>query len=391
MFLALRRTARLRSESAYRAPELREDDAPAAACPVTDRWLAIVLGDECRTADCLHGQSDRRTGRVEAQAKNVARHPHAASSELPRLTWWTRLQQADGTDAGTSLAYLTILAGSWAMLRFEAPAVTPWPPLGALVAAMVPLVVLGWLFAIRVRRRKPHDRPLHELLMDFAQLGHASPKTASEPRPAALEDDLSTATQLERDGEFERALAIGDRAIWRLDASDDSVAAEVLLPQLLALRAAILPVIGNPAEAERELDALERDYPDAAILPRVRWQVKLRCALARQDATAALALAKTRQDLGLATRDEALALLVLAANSAAADTELAHLESALSERHVQRFVDRAAPGLRKPTRLGRSRTRIAPDLVDVPLATEEHAPDVLDPDCDALRAKQQRA
>lgn len=319
--------------TAYREPAPRDDDDSARE-PTLEDWAAVVAPGVAPFV-----QASRPSDRAETEP---GAPPHEAGSRAPaaldaRSAARVGLARASG-GAGFRRPVLLILAwvacvglglGFW---QLGSPSHgsgagdrTVTSALAAFVVSTLPLVVFGVLAAFVVRRIAGARRDRKDLFEASRVAGRGDDAAARPvfervagrglPLPAA-QAELSLAILDQRAGDFAGALAHCDRGVGLAsrDRTSRVVASFVLLPQLLAERAAVLAAAGRGDEARAELGALEATFPSFHALGAARHRVALLGAAVRGDlgATARAAAARAA-DLPIDPRVELLGDLALAA------------------------------------------------------------------------------
>ncbi len=345
---ALREAVTARRRSVYRSPA-EIDETATARHDGKPLWLAMFLPSESGDRSAPAMVTD--AGGHERQSRRVLR----------------RVPEIDAVCIGLYLPTPAIVAATLVLARTSASGPLFPSPVNSILVVLVPLILAAVIARPEVCRRSARARPLHEVMLD---LGSADPAGldasggTSERVPEALEAaaDLVAAERSYRAGAFGRALTLADRGVWRADRLEAEASRE-LLPELLALRARVLPLVGNPDESESELAALLKEFTELPTRALVQWQVKLRCALARGDHAGALAIAERYADFTPPMHDETLAVLVLAQADACPRDDLERIAATLAHDEEHRaWIDAAAPGLRTRARVVERPPRVRLDL-----------------------------
>jgi len=156
--------------------------------------------------------------------------------------------------------------------------------------SVVPFALLSLfsaaMFALAIFRKPPHALGALDTWRDT--LRNKDPSGEDERLRLELAESLSRATKHEKQGEVAAALALADKAVYRIDLGGN----EAALPDFLAVRARCLASLGVPDEAEHELGELRKTA--YRQIPAVEWQVAARNAVVRGDVDAQRELEETR-------------------------------------------------------------------------------------------------
>jgi tetratricopeptide (TPR) repeat protein len=222
------------------------------------------------------------------------------------------------------------------------------------VALLVPLVV--W----QVRRQRADGRALSLAQLDVARSELAKATTAfealSQPKrtiAVAAAAHLGLAQLAERRASWDDAIQHCDRGIARLcsNATLKAMHADLLYPELIALRAVALAAQGRSDEANAEASLLASECPGYVLGARARFSLGLMLAVRSGNLDAAAEVAKRRSpDLPLSLRDDMLADVVLAATTTVPPEERERIDAELhDDAELRAWVDAVAPGLRDRT------------------------------------------
>ncbi|WP_438010513.1 hypothetical protein WME89_18860 [Sorangium sp. So ce321] len=140
--------------------------------------------------------------------------------------------------------------------------------------------------------------------------------TAGRAPVVAAQAHLSLAELSERQGELTAALAACEAGLARLDTNVARVmAADILLPALLAERAFLFAAMERSADARAEMALLAERYASYPYLERARLRVALALRAREGDIAGAARLTERDADVPLNARDELLADVCRAAAS----------------------------------------------------------------------------
>ena len=152
----------------------------------------------------------------------------------------------------------------------------------------------------------------------------------------------------ERHARWSEVIADCDRGIAKLGryASVRATQTDVMLPELIALRAMALAATGRQPEADAELALLSRDFPTFAFAGRAHFRTQLVAAVKSGDVARAAEVARSRTlDLPLSLRDDTLADIALALANELPKDEIARLAADLREdAKLRSWIDSLAPG-----------------------------------------------
>ncbi|WP_437802437.1 hypothetical protein [Sorangium sp. So ce693] len=146
--------------------------------------------------------------------------------------------------------------------------------------------------------------------------GELEALTRSKAPAAAAQAHLALAQLSERQGELSAALAACEAGLARLGTEAvRAMAADILLPALLAERAFLFAAMDRSADARAEMALLAERYASYPFLERARLRVALALRAREGDIAGAARLTERDADLPLNARDELLADVCRAAAS----------------------------------------------------------------------------
>jgi hypothetical protein len=226
---------------------------------------------------------------------------------------------------------------------------------GAVVMALfVPLV--AW----QVRRQRAEGRTLSLAQLDVARSeltkAGAAFEALSQPKrtvSVAAAAHLGLAQLAERKASWSDAIQHCDRGIARLSSSATFKAmhADLLYPELVAVRSLALAALGRSEEANAEASLLAKECPGYVLAARARFSLSLMLAVQGGNLDAAAEVARARTpDLPLTIRDDMLADVVLAATTTVPREERERIAAELhDDDELRAWIDAVAPGLRERT------------------------------------------
>jgi hypothetical protein len=364
---ALRRMARAPSKSVYRLSAERDAAADEAA-------LASWIGKLAPGAEAFA----RETGSYTTDLRAPDRSPQVSAEALRQVERSrkkaTLLRKAPRPRV---VAFLWVTLAVLFFCIFElssgggptggrsaAPAspvtIALWIA-GVFVALLVPL--LAW----QVRRQSADARALGRAQLEVArsELAKAADSFAalSDPKrtiAVAAAAHLGLAQLAERKACWAEALQHCDAGIARLASNRTFKAmhADLLYPELLALRALALAALDRPDEANAEASLLAKECPGYVLAARAQFSRGLMIAVRAGELDEAMVMARARtRDLPLSIRDDMLADVVLAATTTVPREERERIDSELrDDDELRAWMDAVAPGLRS-----RSAVRVATD------------------------------
>jgi hypothetical protein len=214
------------------------------------------------------------------------------------------------------------------------------------------LVAFG-MIALRLVRARRHT---HRLLASLAAVARGEEDRAvrdltalgrSSASLVAAQAHLTLAELAEQRSDLPAALAACEEALARLGTETArAVAADILLPNILAERAFLFAAMDRSADARAEMILLAERYPSYPFLERAKLRVSLAEKARKGDVVGAARLAEQSADLPLNPRDELLADLARAAENpeAAGAGELERLREELRvDAASRRWIEVVAP------------------------------------------------
>ncbi len=239
------------------------------------------------------------------------------------------------------------------------------------------------LFATLVRRNRRGSRRILRAEVAIARGDETlaavelASTAASQLDALAATAELSLARLAERRAQWDTTIRHCDTGMARATRKGAVRASlsDLLIPELVEIRALALAALDRPAESDAELALLGRDHPTYAFAARATFRAGLVAAARASDLTAAVRLARTRTlDLPLSLRDEMLADVVLAVAEGASEDEVGRLEADLrDDAQLRGWLESVAPGLRE--RLGARSARVAtPAAAQTDLTSEDEGP-----------------
>jgi hypothetical protein len=361
LFRALRGMARARPKSVYREsarPDERDAEDERA-------WIdKLVPGASTFAPPARHleavdpapatNASDEGVRQV-LRARVAARKP-APRAKLRMLTLW-------GALVVTFLAIWQILAPSDGPRSASASGATPdwgWTltvgPIASTIVFVVALITWQNARSGRALRRmqmaelavaRGDDQGAAVLLDEVARSGVDA--VAATARAHLARTSV-------RQARWDDAIAQCDEGIARATrrAPTRAYVSDLILPELVELRAVALAALDRRAESDAELAMLARDFPTYAFAARAVLRAKLVGAARAGDMAGAAQIARGRTlDLPLPLREDVLGDVALALASGAAREELGRLDGELREDgELRAWLDAIDPELR-----GRLRAR----------------------------------
>lgn len=374
LFRALRRMTRARATTAYREParldEATEEGRVAAWIEKLAPGAAAFAGaarhaesTEARPAETASAEALQSVERSRAANKKRA-NPAVAARTLVLwvllivmfLAIWQFLSPADtGAPRPASSS------------AFDAAQFMDWfvPTVAALVTGIVAFQVRS---ARKLTRRLLRAQRALAVRDDEAATTEVRAMTRSRFPIVAATAHLVLAQTLERKASWAAVITESDAGIGRasFNQTTRAASADLLVPQLVELRALALAATDRPAEADAELAVLARDHSTFAYAARARFRVRLVAAVRAGDGRAAAEVARTRTlDMPLTLRDDVLADIVLAVNDGASDEERDRIEAEVrDDPELRAWLDAITPGLRERVRARGPRVAHAEAEVD---------------------------
>ncbi|WP_438043767.1 hypothetical protein [Sorangium sp. So ce128] len=328
---AYQRMLKAKASSVYRTGAKREPEAGGELSAAD--WAARISPEAAPfmrapalAAGGVEELSRAEVDRADASARAAAegragsnRQPVAKAARRILLLW---------------LALVMVFLGVWQLLNSDqAPRVAPeverlpaepiFGPLAIVLAFPVFFIVMlvGAVLVNAVRTRKLSQRFVAAqvaIAKGEAQRGKAELEalTRTKAPAAAAQAYLALAELSDRQGELLAALAACEAGLARLNTdAARAMAADILLPALLAERAFVFAAMGRSADARAEMALLAERYASYPFLERARLRVALALRTREGDIAGAARLTERDADLPLNARDELLADVCRAAAS----------------------------------------------------------------------------
>jgi hypothetical protein len=369
--------ARRRPESAYRELGVRDE---ASRKGRIDAWMetlapgALAFAQDTR----LHASESPRMP-MDAPSPDALAEV-ARSRTVAKKTAPSRFTPRFAA-ALVALSLVLVLISVWvpASARPESADflayLVVWPVfLGGMILAAV---------VFQVWRAQTLTRRLHRAKLEAAR-GNVEPAEADLRAlsrgmldSVASQAFLALAQLAEQRADWASVVASCDQGIARAsrqravrDASSD-----LLIPELVSLRAMALAALGKAAESRAELAVLTVQFPTFPHTARGVFRARLVQAVTLGDLDAAAEVALGRSlELPLSIRDDMLADLVLATTRGASDQELERIDGEFrDDARLLAWIDRTAPALRRRPRV---RVAVAREAsADEAAAVEAHGED----------------
>jgi hypothetical protein len=367
---ALRHMARARPTSVYREPGRREEATEEGRIAA---WIAKVAPEaavfapeaashaaslpapitEAATPDARREVERSRT--AARKASNKYGRPVKLTLKFTVTLWATLV--------GLFFAIFMVLPNSTP----HYPSVAPGSVDGLFLAlCLLFIAALVGAFAFQMRRVRSFTRRLVAARLLAARGEEEAARAELIALSAARLDSISATAHLilaqlaERRADWPAVVAACDQGIAR--ASRRSVVraanSDILIPELVGLRALGLAALQRHDEAAAELATLAGEFPTFVHAARAHFRARLVSAVVRGDLDSATKVAAGRTlDLPLTIRDDMLADLVLTTTRGGSEKEIERIDAELREDDsLATWIDRIAPELRR-----RPRVRISND------------------------------
>jgi hypothetical protein len=353
---ALRQMARARPTSVYREPGRREESTEEGRIAA---WIAKVSPEAAGFAPEAASHAASAPAPTAEAATPDARREVERSRVAARKASKTNGRQVKVTLALSAtlvvlfFAIFTLLPAPTPHHRSAAAGNVDWlpPALSALFVA----VFVG-ASAFQVRRMRVLTRRLAAARLLAARGEEESARAELMELSRARLDSISATAHLvlaqlaERRADWPSLVAMCDQGIAR--ASRRSVVraanSDILIPELVGLRALGLAALRRHDEVAAELATLAAEFPTFAHAARAHFRARLVSAVTRGDLGAATEVAAGRTlDLPLTIRDDMLADLVLTTTRGVSEKETERIDAELrDDDSLAAWVDRVAPELR---------------------------------------------
>ncbi|MDC0681334.1 hypothetical protein [Sorangium atrum] len=320
---AYQRMLKAKASSVYRTGAKREPEAGGELSAAD--WAARISPDAAPfmrapalAAGGVEELSRAEVDRADASARAAAegragsnRQPVAKAARRMLLLW---------------VVLVMVFLGVWQLLNSnQAPPVAPtverlpaepiFGPLAIVLAFPIFFIVMlvGGVLVNAVRTRKLSQRFVAArvaIAKGEPQRGKAELEalTRTKAPAAAAQAYLALAELSDRQGELLAALAACEAGLARLNTeAARAMAADILLPALLAERAFVFAAMGRSADARAEMALLAERYASYPFLERARLRVALALRAREGDIAGAARLTERDADLPLNARDELLA------------------------------------------------------------------------------------
>lgn len=320
---AYQRMLKAKASSVYRTGAKREPEAGGELSAAD--WAARISPEAAPfmrapalAAGGVEELSRAEVDRADASARAAAegragssRQPVAKAARRMLLLW---------------VVLVMVFLGVWQLLNSDqappvAPAVERLPaepifgPLAIVLAFPIFFIVMlvGGVLVNAVRTRKLSQRFVAAkvaIAKGEPQRGKAELEalTRTKAPAAAAQAYLALAELSDRQGELLAALAACEAGLARLNTeAARAMAADILLPALLAERAFVFAAMGRSADARAEMALLAERYASYPFLERARLRVALALRAREGDIAGAARLTERDADLPLNARDELLA------------------------------------------------------------------------------------
>jgi hypothetical protein len=377
---ALRRMARAPARSVYRQAAER-DERPEEAKLAS--WIGkLAPGAEAFAREtgsystAVHAPEPAPEASAEALLQIASSRKKATvARKAPRRSWRVLL-----------LLWVTLIVLFFCIFELAGGSTSaPVYPVASSVTlgVWVVAVVVGLFVALvawQLRRQSADGRMLSLAQLDVARSELAKAGAAfealSQPKrsvAAAASAHLGLAQLAERKASWNDAIQHCDRGIARLssNATLKAMHADLLYPELIALRAVALAAQGRSEEANAEASVLAKECPGYVLAARARFSLSLMRAVQSGDLDAAAEVARARTpDLPLTIRDDMLADVVLAATTTVAREERERIAAELhDDDELRAWIDAVAPGVRErtPVRVGMDEVGAAREEEEAPV------------------------
>jgi hypothetical protein len=375
-------------EAAAFVPEAeRSAETPVLAAPNPDPYGApMAAGSSAIQREATAKATSRRGGRVVAVW---------AALVVLFLTIWQFLTPVSSSSSAPSER------GAHHPATVHAAAEPTFPFALVSVFAVVVVAVFFGRIALGLRRARASEASLRAAGRKLGEGSAAECARQLEALAAGRSDGPAASAHLmlaalaERRGDLAAALRQCDAGLSRISRLPAlrAISSDILVPELIAERAFVLAVSGDPRQADAELATLAREHPTFAYMTRSVFRVRLIQALRAGDRDGAVRLSRERTlELPVSRRDEMLADIVLATSGGRRlDGEVERLLTELAEdQELSAWIDLMAPGIRNALgalRQGGPRVNaVAPEPASMPV-DEIDAPDAPDATAAALAAR----
>ena len=352
---AFQRMVRADKASVYRKAEARREKAESEEPTLAD-WVAKVAPAAAtfvRSARPAEQIAKVQPEHALAAPSPAAMAANAEARKQPEAGGFKWVFYAVGGVTAviglfTALALLWPQSQGIATVEQSHAAMDGMLPLLLVPIGMLPVVYavsrgLQWVARVRAEKEARAPRKAHAGAPTEEQLRAL---TQSPSPVVAAQAWLLLADHAERAADFAGALQAATMGLSRLRDPRDRVAADIVYPDLVSLRAFMLAALGRDAESNAELASLGPAYPHYS---RAVFRAGLIAILRRGDLRGALLwIEQGEADLPLSVREESLVDLVRAAvqPEAAGAGEIQRLKDELASMpEVKTWIRTAAPQL----------------------------------------------
>ena len=316
---AFQRMVRAGAGSVYRKAEARREK-PESEEPTLADWVAKVAPAAASFVRSSRPAEQVAKMQPEHALKAPSREAIAANAEARKQTTSNPFKWVFYGVGGTTAAIglISVIGALWPSSEGVATAAQTHAAMdGVLPLLLVPIGMLPVIYVVaralqwiaRLRAEKAARAPRSSRASQPTEQELKALTTSPSPVVAA-QAWLLLADHAERTADFQAALAATTSGLSRLSDPRDRVAADIVYPDLVSLRAFLLAAAGRDEEANAELASLGPAYPHYS---RAVFRAGLLAILRRGDLRAALRwIDQGEADLPLSVREELLVDLVRA-------------------------------------------------------------------------------